>query len=74
MLSGLANPRQAASQLLTFGLILSSAFMVPKPPYCLAPAKHAPTHLPTTHPHDSARPEWEKLTRDTPRCGRASAQ
>ncbi|KAL2110656.1 hypothetical protein VUR80DRAFT_914 [Thermomyces stellatus] len=28
MLAGLANPRQAASQLLTFGLILSSAFMM----------------------------------------------
>ncbi|GAO18716.1 uncharacterized protein UV8b_00019 [Ustilaginoidea virens] len=28
MLSGLQNPRQAAAQLMTFGLILSSAFMM----------------------------------------------
>lgn len=28
MLSGLANPRQAAVQLMNFGLILSTAFMV----------------------------------------------
>jgi signal peptidase len=32
MLSSLQNPRQAAAQLMNFGLILSTAFMVRRPP------------------------------------------
>jgi hypothetical protein len=36
MLSSLQNPRQAAAQLMNFGLILSTAFMVGFPHLCSA--------------------------------------
>jgi hypothetical protein len=45
MLSSLGNPRQAAAQLLNFGLILSTAFMVRFPPssHCSRPLSQANT-------------------------------
>ena len=47
MLAGLANPRNAAGQLLNFALILSTAFMVRTlwPPCLLVPLRLSPALL-----------------------------